>query len=122
MAAMAAMAAAVLPVALAANDQTAGPLSAFFGLDNGLGVGVNRICGHAEERGAPRAAVEVKRERRPRLSQLREHRLQIDASGLGLANRQRDLLTAAERLGQCECSALRRETDHVSDAIATRSK
>jgi hypothetical protein len=33
-----------MPVALAANDQTARLLSAFFGRDNGLGVGVNRIC------------------------------------------------------------------------------
>ncbi len=34
----------VTPAALAANDPTARLLSAFFGLDNGLGVGVNRIC------------------------------------------------------------------------------
>ena len=34
----------VMPVAQAANGQTARLLSAFFGLDNGLRVGANRIC------------------------------------------------------------------------------
>ncbi len=33
-----------MPVAPAANGTTAHLLSAFFGLDNGLGIGVNRIC------------------------------------------------------------------------------
>ena len=44
----------VMPVALAANGQTARPLSAFFGLDNGLRVGANRICeGAAGQDGMP---------------------------------------------------------------------